>query len=190
MNETLLAQYKQSCIRELSSCNNFRLDYLRGASWAENQVRCFMTSMEIWTLCTDFDGVIKMKTFIDQFFFRYFIEYLPLFPSRGMQWLCIPSSVSMERREHETMNGWMISLLKLDRLFLHHRKNLLEEVFFSSFTVSHTEWASDSSYEVYGDNTFRMDTILISIKKIMIRCQVCLAHFRIGTPDFSYDSSV
>lgn len=23
----------------------------------------------------------------------------------------------------------------------------------------------------------------------MIRCQVCLAHFRIGTPDFSYDTN-
>jgi len=75
----------------------------------------------------------------------------------------------MERREHEAMNGWMILLLKLDRLFLQHRKNLLEEVFFSSFTVIHTEWASDSSYEEYGDNdnTFRMDTILISTKKII-----------------------
>lgn len=85
-----------------------------------------------------------------------------------MQWLCIPSNVSMERREHEAMNGWMILLLKLDRLFLQHRKNLLEEVFFSSFTVIHTEWASDSSYKEYGDNdnTFRMDTILISTKKI------------------------
>jgi len=53
--------------------------------------------------------------------------------------------------------------------FLQHRKNLLEEVFFSSFTVIHTEWASDSSYEEYGDNdnTFRMDTILISTKKII-----------------------
>lgn len=97
----------------------------------------------------------------------------------------------MERREHEAMNGWMILLLKLDQLFLQHRKNLLEEMFFSSFTMIHTEWASDSSYQEYGNDdnfTFHMDTILISTKRLsIIRCQVCLAHSRIGTPDFSYD---
>lgn len=109
----------------------------------------------------------KLKYLLIIIFFSIFDEISSSL-SRGMQWLCIPSNVSMERREHEAMNGWLILLLKLDRLFLQHRKNLLEEMFFSSFTVIHTEWASDSSYEEYGDNdyTFRMDTILISTKKI------------------------
>lgn len=29
------------------------------------------------------------------------------------------------------------------------------------------EWASDSNYEKYGDDTFHMDTILISTKNLL-----------------------
>lgn len=139
---------------ELDSCNNFRLDYLRGQNFASTKLRSRLMPY-------DFNGdlnilrfysVIKIKTFINNWFLFDIRSNIFLSRERGMQWLCIPSNVSMERREHEAMNGWMILLLKLDRLFLQHRKNLLEEVFFSSFTVIHTEWASDSSYKEYGDN--------------------------------------
>lgn len=64
-DETLLAQYKQSCIkiRELSSCNNFRLDYLRGASikLTSRLMSYDLNDLNILRLY----NVIKMKTFIN-----------------------------------------------------------------------------------------------------------------------------
>jgi len=84
-----------------------------------------------------------------------------------MQWLCIPSNVSMERRKHEAMNGWMSLLLKLDRL-----SSSTGKIYWRKCSSVLLQWFIPNEQAIQATRntaimvTLRMDTILISTKKI------------------------